>query len=51
MKVVENINLPILMFILIQVRDYTKHIIDYSFHDADNDSALVQAFPDVDAGA
>lgn len=39
------------MFILIQVRDYTKQIIDKSFHDADNDSALVQAFPDVDAGA
>lgn len=39
------------MFMLIQVRDYTKKIIDKSFHDADNDSALVQAFPDVDAGA
>lgn len=25
--------------------------IDDSFHEVDNDSALVQAFPDVDAGA
>lgn len=51
MKVIKTINLPILMFILTQVRDYTKQFIDNSFHDADNDSALVQAFPDVDAGA
>lgn len=40
---------PIFMLILIQVCDNTKRI-DNSVDEEDNDSALVQDFPDVDAG-